>query len=599
MNKLFTLLLVAGIASVTACKKESAKEETPEPILPVDQIAPDGFNYKTSKNVNIDITLLTNTNQPIAGVVVSVYDPANPASAIFKAVTNKSGNIKGKINVPASLSKLVIDPAYVGLIRNALATINGNATKVVIGGKDGFSGDITPVSISNTGFRINSLTTMDATAFVYPSPYKSAEDAIVSDKTYEFSLGRPKFLEEKPDDIDAALLENVNASLPESTPLTITHPEYLESKVPNDLRIVEDADVWITYVSEGAGFLNSLGYYTYPTGRAPGRAREIEKVTFVFPNSSNYGSAGGLKPGDKVHLGRFKAGTSIGFVLLQNAWTGSDVKLDGTHYFSDPALNPEEKDEQKKHSIIIHDKSHELFLIGFEDLPRDRDSDEDFNDLVFYATANPGTGISDEGVPPVDSSEDTDGDGVPDNQDDFPKDPEKAYTTYFPSEKEYAQLAFEDNWPQKGDYDLNDLVVNYRYKFIKNAKNQVVTLTGDYIATAAGASFKNGFGVQLPIAASVVKSVTGQEAISGYIKLAGNGVEANQKKAVIIPFDNHDAAIKYPDGAFFVNTFMDKEKVAGTPISVEILFNSPVDQDLLLPADFNPFLISDKRRGYE
>ncbi|MEO6498476.1 MAG: LruC domain-containing protein, partial [Mucilaginibacter sp.] len=125
-----------------------------------------------------------------------------------------------------------------------------------------------------------------------------------------------------------------------------------------------------------------------------------------------------------------------------------------------------------------------------------------------------------------------------------------------------------------------------------NAKNQVVDFKGDFIPKAAGASFKNGFGVQLPITASAVKSVTGQKSISNYIAFAANGVEAGQKKAVIIPFDNHDAVLKYPDGSFFVNTKMSKDKITGTTVSIVMAFNSPINEDDLKPSAFNPFLIS-------
>jgi LruC domain-containing protein len=600
MNKLFTLAFLLGVTGIVSCKIENSSNVTPEkPVTPTEKFAPEGFNFKTSKEVAVKVSLRTNNDQPISGVVVSVYDPANPTSAIFKAVTDKSGNIEAKVSVATSVTKLIIDPAYVGLIRNASVAINGNATTAVIGGKTGFGGDVIPAAISS--LRTNALTTMATSpiTFAYPSPYTDSKSAIVDNSTYPFNLGRPKYLETTPDVISASLLANVNASLPESNPVPKSHPEYLSSSNTTTLNIVKQSDVWITYVSEGAGFLNTLAYYTYPTSTPPTKISDIKNATLVFPNSSNVGSAGGLNAGDKVKIGRFNAGTSIGFILLQNAWTGSGVSLTGTHYFSQDNLNPEADSKLKKHSIVLYDADNKLFLIGFEDLPRDTDSDNDFNDLVFYATSNPVTGISQEDVPAVDQGDDKDGDGVKDDQDAFPTDPEKAYISYFPSETGYAQVAFEDNWPSKGDYDLNDLVINYRYKYVKNAKNQVVTLEGTYNATAAGASFKNGFGVQLPVAASTVKSVTGQKAISNYIKYAANGVEASQTKAVIIPFDNHDAVLKYADNSFFVNTLNSREKVAGTTTTVLITFNAPIDQESLKAADFNPFLISNLRRGYE
>ncbi|GAA4334539.1 hypothetical protein GCM10023149_41960 [Mucilaginibacter gynuensis] len=603
MKKVFTYLLMFGIAGIVSCKKDGSNQVNPNPTTSTDKIAPEGFNFNTTKDVALNVTLKTNNDQPIDGVVVSVYNPNNTTSPIFKAVTDKSGNFKATVTVPTSLDKLIIDPAYVGLMRNATAAINGNATTVVIGGKNSFGGDIIGYSADQT-LKTNSIRTATTgnalnIKFAYPSPYTGSADAVFNNSTYPLSVGRPKYLEATGDVIDASLLKFVNASLPESNPVPKSHPEYLSSKNTTTLNITAQSDVWITYVSEGAGFLNTLAYYTYKTGTPPTSASDITNATIILPNASNTGSAGALNAGDKVKLGRFEAGTSIGFILLQNAWTGSGIKTDGTKYFSQDNLNPESSASLKKHSIALYDDVHKLFLIGFEDLPRDVDSDNDFNDLVFYATSNPVNGISQDGVPVIDKGGDTDGDGVADDQDAFPNDPTKAYISYYPSATTYAQVAFEDNWPKKGDYDMNDLVINYRYTSVLNAKNQVVTLQGDYLPQASGASFKNGFGVQLPVAASTVASVTGQKAVSNYISFASNGVEASQSKAVIIPFDNQDAVLKNPDGSFFVNTLNAKDKMTGTTVSVLVTFASPVAQASLTPSTFNPFLISNLRRGYE
>ena len=55
---------------------------------------------------------------------------------------------------------------------------------------------------------------------------------------------------------------------------------------------------------------------------------------------------------------------------------------------------------------------------------------------------------------------DTDNDGVADEDDDYPSDPYRAYNNYYPAQGVYGTVAFEDNWPNKADYDFNDLVVN-------------------------------------------------------------------------------------------------------------------------------------------
>jgi LruC domain-containing protein len=604
MKHLFTCALVAGVVALSACKKDTM-QQTEEPTI-ASKIAPDGFNFSTTKNINLNLTLRANNNDALVGVVVSVYLP-DSESPIYKGVTNTSGVLQGSIVVPTSATKLVIDPAYVGLMRNAEAAISAsNAITATIGGKDGFSGDIIPqeIVVSSTGGATMSSKSSSAfgdPTFSYPSPYGSSSTAVVNTTTYPFKLGRPVYLDGTPDNIDASLLSYVNASLPEGSQLPTTHPEYVSTSAVPNLNISTASDVWITFVSEGAGYMNTLAYYTYPTGSAPTSVFDIDNATLVFPNASSYGSGGGLKAGDRVKIGRFSAGTSIGFVLIQNAWTGTGVQTGNAKFYSDYRLNPESTTAKKKHSVTLYDDVHKLFLIGFEDVNRDtgNGSDNDFNDLVFYAKADPSTGISTTNIPAIDKGGDTDGDGVQDEQDDFPTDASKAYLSYFPSETGYGSIAFEDNWPKKGDFDLNDLVVNYRLTLTSNAQNQIVELKGDFTPLASGASFHNGFGIQLPVAASTVSSVTGQQFISNYITLASNGVEAGQSKAVIIPFDNHEALVKNPDGAYFINTLMTKNKVIAKTATVTVKFASPIAASALPVTGFNPFLISDMRRGYE
>lgn len=604
MKHLFTCALLAGVVSFSACKKDASQpEETTTTPVAGTKIAPDGFNFSTTKNVALNLTLRAANNDALGGVVVSVYLPG-ATSPIFKGVTDKSGALQGTVTIPTSVSKLIIDPAFVGLMRNAQAVISSsNVVTALIGGKDGFGGDIQAEEIAvstSTGTTSNKGTmAVGGPVFAYPSPYTGSSTATLNTTAYPRSLGRPVYLETNPDAIDASLLSYINASLPEGSALPNTHPEFLTNSAVANLNITATSDVWITFVSEGAGYMNSLAFYTYPTNNPPTTVDNIDNATLIFPNASAYGSGGGLKSGDKVNIGRFNAGTSIGFVLIQNAWTGSGVQTSNAKFYSDYKLNPETATDKKKHVVTLWDDVHKLFLMGFEDINREGGSDQDFNDLVVYATSNPVTGISNSGVPAIDKGGDSDGDGVLDELDAFPNDPTKAYVSYYPSQTGYASIAFEDNWPKKGDFDLNDLVVNYRYTFVSNANNQVVEMKGEFTPLASGASFHNGFAVQLPVAASAVSSVTGQKAISNYISFASNGVEAGQTKAVIVPFDNHEALIKNPDGAYFINTLMNKDKVTGQTATVNVTFASPVPAANLQIANFNPFLISDLRRGYE
>lgn len=604
MKNLLTLLFLVGLFFLASCKKQNSPNNQAD--LNVNKIAPDGFNFSTSQTVSLNVTLRTNNDQPLAGVVVSVYAPdkVDSGDPLFKGVTNAAGNLTAAVAVPAYYSTLVIDPAYVGLLRNASAKINNGTVSVVIGGKDGYSGDVVADAINNKveitpgngSIKTNSFF---GTEMVYPTGY-TASNAFTSPT----NIGRPAYLEVASDVVDASLLSYINASLPEGKPLSTTHPDYLNNKV-NTINLTTKADVWVTYVSEGAGYQNTLAYYTYSTNNPPSRSSGgtafdgIDKITYIFPNASGSGSGGGLKSGDKVKLGTFDAGTTVAFVLLQDAWTGHGVSTKTTKFYSQNDFNPENSSELRQHEVMLYDDVHNVYVMGFEDLTR-TNSDNDFNDLVVYATANPTTAVNNTNVAVIDKGGDADGDGVQDEQDAFPNDAARVYINYYPSKDTYANIAFEDNWPKKGDLDLNDMVVQYRYSFVSNAKNQVVSMTGDYAVAAAGASFKNGFGVQLPVTASAVQSVSGYKLSSGsYISMAGNGVEAGQSKAVIIPFDNHDLMVHNFDYAFFINTLNSKDKVTSQTASVTVNFASPLDASALKVAAFNPFLISNLRRGYE
>ena len=117
---------------------------------------------------------------------------------------------------------------------------------------------------------------------------------------------------------------------------------------------------------------------------------------------------------------------------------------------------------------------------------------------------------------------DTDGDGVADASDCYPNDPNKAFCNPFGT----STVAFEDLWPSKGDYDLNDVVVAYNYNVITNASNNVVRVEATYVLRATGGHFNNGFAVQFPINRSSVSGVTGAT------------LEAGQTKAVLVIFND-------------------------------------------------------------
>ena len=72
---------------------------------------------------------------------------------------------------------------------------------------------------------------------------------------------------------------------------------------------------------------------------------DIDTAYSVFPNFYNYASGGGLEPGDKVYLGNFAAGTTMGTYLTQHGWATSALDT----FFSTALLNPETDPALQRH----------------------------------------------------------------------------------------------------------------------------------------------------------------------------------------------------------------------------------------------------------
>ncbi|MEM6358691.1 MAG: DUF4114 domain-containing protein [Bacteroidota bacterium] len=209
--------------------------------------------------------------------------------------------------------------------------------------------------------------------------------------TYD-AQGVPDYLEGW-DDISEQLLANVGASLPEGKPVPTFNPHLISAGYDNDIRLIDSADVWVTFVGEGAGYRNVLGFYTYDLDYPYTSSPPEDEITIIFPNVSAQGSGGGLVAGDKVKIGTFPANTGIGWVLIANGWKGA-VTNGNWVLFSNPDFNMESDPAERFHNVLLNDAENDLIVLGFEDIRRDYAScDQDFNDALFYVTANPITAI--------------------------------------------------------------------------------------------------------------------------------------------------------------------------------------------------------------
>ncbi len=210
------------------------------------------------------------------------------------------------------------------------------------------------------------------------------------------SNGTPKYLENPGDIVSQETIDLVKKSLPSSYSVPDYNPQYITSGYETDIQVSSRADIWVTFVEEGAGYKNVLGFYTYDLDNPITSAPSVEDITIIFPNVSLLGSGGGLQVGDKVKIGTFEAGTGIGWVLLANAWKSNTGAIENSLWdlFSNPDFNPESEESLRHHNVLLADPGNERVILGFEDIRRDnRNCDHDFNDAVFYVTANPYSAI--------------------------------------------------------------------------------------------------------------------------------------------------------------------------------------------------------------
>ncbi len=192
------------------------------------------------------------------------------------------------------------------------------------------------------------------------------------------------------------------------------------------------------------------------------------------------------------------------------------------------------------------------------------------------------------------SAADTDGDGVSDDNDAYPLDASRAFNSYYPNEVDFGTFVFEDLWPSYGDYDCNDLVMNFQYKIVTNAENKVVDLVSQFKIKAVGAAFNNGFGFSLNTLPANIESVSGCIKLGTAVEIDPKGYEAGHaNQTVVIPID----AVNTLLGRGIINTVLDGYTVVTSIQTVTVHLSTP--QSSIGAAPFNPFIFCNQNRAQE
>ena len=406
--------------------------------------------------------------------------------------------------------------------------------------------------------------------------------------------------------VSSELINKISTALPERKNVTLTNPDYIANDQGANISIVETGEVFVTFLHEGAGYKNGFGYFTY-TGDAPTSRSEINEVV-LLPNASFYNSGGdsnGMRVGDTLSLGTHTAGTNIGFFVIANGFHSSygikPWQSENWVFYTVKDLNNENDTNNENlnaHTVMLYDDESGNVILGLEDILRtNAGCDHDFNDLIFMVTATPSTAIDNTQITVLPENLDTDGDGVLDSNDDYPNDSERAFDVYYPSKEGQGTLAYEDNWPTEGDYDLNDLVVKYRYKETRNSLGRIKALNVIYHLAARGASRANGFALAL----NNISNSIGYNALISVNDATAEAILTDSGSSHInfILAENTETLMPTPAGCSFYNTDADCSAEPEIKLEFDLTFTDAKTRTQMGNAPYNPYIFATFDQGKE
>lgn len=313
-----------------------------------------------------------------------------------------------------------------------------------------------------------------------------------------------------------------------------------------------NAEVSIRIIGGTSGAASAFGYYCY---RADASLSEIKKAPkcIVFPNTlmDNYYNkkASGLQGGESVKLHYidpdgvdqgtvFPNGVKIGWFLLNDSFYGGNNKP----FYSTTKLNG----DGRTHTAAF--RIDDFVVLSFEDW-----TDQDYNDIQFNVWSNPIEAIINPDIPDI----------KPDGGNE-----DKKYSLEYK-----GIIAFEDNWPRKGDYDLNDVIVKYQSVLNFNDANQALSTEDTYELLWSGATFKNGFAYQL----NTERSNMSTEILEAPTTFNGQGLDTDLSKATV--------------NVFLSALDVTERNTKTATYKIKNTFKTPLSHETLGIPPYNPFIM--------
>ncbi|WP_317194547.1 LruC domain-containing protein [Bacteroides cellulosilyticus] len=540
MKQLVFVSLVSALTLNSCADKDVYQgEQKNKPISPTEV-----FDFDLMQKVNINVDYGFENDYYI---VFELYDQ-NPLIKVddlwvkdevlvplYSASTNDKGQYSSTIQIPSGITKVWLYTDYLGAVSPVELAILANGE----------------IRFNQTEYiaSIRSPKTKAITSGGYQYP----DDWMIMEGVNWDEYGYPSNMEMGLSMPPAEILYSIKDVYRKSGNETIRdrHPKWFSNNATSEIKITKVTELSLVFIGSTPNWANTVGYFTYPTGTIP-TPETIQKI-IAFPNASSFSNpAGVLLCGNEVKLkywdgekfeDKFPEGVTVGWCLEGNAFRQGDIikqNYAGTRY-SYSAMNEVDVNGDFVQRVVALRNSDQIVAIGFED-----NKDYDYCDATFYLKSSEYNAI-DPDLPELPIVE-----------------PPKNLTVSYS-----GTLTFEDQWPSAGDYDMNDVVMEYQSTVYKYAKtDEVYKIIDVFTPVHDGASFTCGFGYELHgVAQSDVSKIT----ISGP---EGWEIEEDQSHPTIVLFNNHKAVL----GDKYV-------------VTIEL---KNVAQDNVIPP-YNPFIFVKKR----
>ena len=469
-------------------------------------------------------------------------------SPIYRAATDKDGKFSGEIQIQSALSEVWLYSEYAGTLSPIQLEVTDNS---IMYNQEKYIAKATTRALTPNNHQ-------------YPDDWLTLGDWS--------TLGTPTYLTPGRVLPDAKTLYNINEIFVKYNGTAMEQRDYGKAffapGVSSEIKIIKATKVYLCFINSSAGWYNSVGYFSYPTGQEPQSVSEVQRI-IAFPSATSIahkGETGALVSGDRVLLkywdgekfhDEFPAGVTIGWWLQGMGFEAGNVKPKVDEKYNRFSLSHLNSDGKQRSVSLRDPNSDQLVAIGFED-----NTDLRYNDATFYLQIEEKGAIDESNTPTI-----PDVGNPPSNTENF--------TTY------YGTLTFEDLWPSMGDYDMNDVMIDYSCKVYKNTSNiRVYKIENQFIPRHNGGTLQSGFGFQLSsVSSGDVSNITidGAEQ-SQYMQ--GANQEPGQSHPTFLLFDNIKGVL---------------EKT----ITISFELNDLVEANVVPP--YNPFIFveSDKGRGRE